>query len=146
MKLLDFIRYLFVLIYQRIIYPLFINRGAAPLTAQQQQQLGAQTLTSPFKPNTSLINNQSPYNTAAPAASATSSFSRFFSSAFSSSASSNQEAMFSVNNVLKWFYLNNVDANNRITSTVLNILNFNFSGSGQRPMSVRPLFFPFITE
>lgn len=139
MRLLDMVRYVLILIYQRIIYPLFFNRGAQIHPMTVTANTSSSTISggnSPFKPSvtTSL---QPPSNTAA-ASTSSSSFSRFFSSAFSSSPYGNQSntSLLVLNNMLNWFY-SHMDTSHRINQTILNILNFNFSSNGQRPMSVR---------
>lgn len=141
MRLLDLVRYMCLLtcqlIYQRIIYPLFISRQTnAPM------MVNANITNSPFRSNPTLANTLTGSTASGQSFSSTTStpstFARLFSSAFSSSpyGNSGPETMAAFNNILKWFYLN-MDTTNRINNTILNILNFNFSGTGQRPMSVR---------
>lgn len=72
-----------------------------------------------------------PYATSASASNSASTFSRFF---FSSSTAG-QMNLICLNNLLKWFYFN-VDTTNKINSTILNVLNFYYSGNNQRPASV----------
>lgn len=127
MKLLDIICFICLFVYQRIIYPVFFNRAATPSTMTVNPNPSSKT--SPV----AVTNSTNQYSTATN--NTTSTFSRFFSSAFSSAPASSQELL---NSLVKWFYMN-MDATNRINNTILNIFNFNFAGSGQRPMSVGPI-------
>ena len=141
MRLLDLIRNTFVIIYQRVIYPLVISRFLVATNHQQQTMTVTNNTNSPFKSTNMTIatTTTSAYNNQMNQTSGTSTFARFFSSAFSSSpygSSGDSSSLLSLNNMLKWFYLN-LDTTHRINQTILNILNFNFAGSGQRPMSVR---------
>lgn len=139
MRLLDLIRNTFVIIYQRVIYPLIISRFL--VAPNQTMTVTNNTNTnSPFKStNMTTTSTTSAYNNQMNQTSG-STFARFFSSAFSLSSpygsSSSDSSLLSLNNMLKWFYLN-LDTTHRINQTILNILNFNFAGNGQRPMSVR---------